>query len=164
MRCGGAGRPAAARLLMARLNAARERKTSLDKLTKDQRSALMSRVRSRDTRPELIVRRSLHAMGFRYRLHSHNLPGKPDVVLSRWRTVVLVHGCFWHCCPSCDRGRRRPKTNEAFWEDKLFQNRERDQRTMETLQNLGWKVLVVWQCETKNLDLLRQRLRAELGS
>lgn len=109
------------------------------------RSEIMSRIRSTDTKPELVVRRLLFASGFRYRLHDKRLPGRPDVVLPRWRTVVLVHGCFWHSHQGCSRS-ATPSRNHEFWVEKLKGNKARDELVCRRLQELGWRVLVVWEC------------------
>lgn len=135
----------------------------MDILSQERRSALMRRIGTRDTRPELVVRRVLHRAGYRFRLHPKNLPGTPDLVLPKWGTAIFVHGCFWHSCPTCDRGRRMPKTNRSTWETKLAQNRQRDERKAESLKALGWRVMVVWQCETVNPAMLEMRLRSELS-
>ena len=124
----------------------------MDKLSRDRRSLNMSRIRGKNTRPELIVRRLLHSMGYRFRLHRKDLPGKPDIVLPKHRTVVLVHGCFWHGCAKCDRGTRVPKTNTEFWVQKIEGNRRRDSEAREKLIGLGWRVVVLWQCEMVNPD------------
>lgn len=122
-----------------------------DNLTAAQRSRVMQRVRSKDTQPELLVRRYLHAAGFRFRLHDAKLPGSPDVVLPRYRTVVFVQGCFWHSHGTgCSRkSREAPKTNVGFWKAKLAVNQARDQRIQHQLRELGWQVLIVWECELK---------------
>lgn len=134
----------------------------MDTLTKAERSRLMSRVRSKDTKPERVVRSVLHHLGFRFRLHRRDLPGRPDVVLPKWRTVVLVHGCFWHGCTKCDRGLRRPKSNPVFWSEKLEQNRARDARVTARLRDLGWNVLTIWECETKDHVALAERLAGDI--
>lgn len=126
----------------------------MDRITRERRSAIMSRIRSRDTRPERLIRRLLHALGYRFRLHRKELPGKPDVVLPKYRTVVLVHGCFWHGCGKCDRGTRVPKTNTAFWLEKIAANRRRDEQVRQALTAAGWKVLTVWACETGDREQL----------
>ncbi len=130
---------------------------SLDPLTPRERSWNMSRIRSTDTKPEMTVRRMLTAMGLRYRLHRRDLPGKPDLVFGPRRTVLFVHGCFWHQHPGC-RAARIPKGNREFWEKKLSRNTERDAETRKTLISLGWRVLTVWECETKDPEKLRDRL------
>ena len=109
------------------------------------RSEMMARIRAKDTRPEMMVRRFLHACGYRYRLHDRRLPGSPDIVLPRWRTVVEVRGCFWHAHEGCDRF-RIPKTRTEWWRDKLMRNRERDGDNLAGLIDLGWNVVVVWEC------------------
>lgn len=118
------------------------------------RSRLMSRVRSRNTRPELALRRALHALGLRYRLDSKHLPGRPDIIFPTQRLAVFVHGCFWHGCSRCDRGQRRPKTNVAFWQRKLEQNRARDLASEQALVVSGWRVDTVWECEIRDPDRL----------
>jgi DNA mismatch endonuclease, patch repair protein len=125
--------------------------------TAEQRSRNMAAIRNKDTTPELRVRRALHAMGFRYRLHSRDLPGKPDLVLARYNTVVFVHGCFWHM-HRCHYGRPKPATNASFWEQKRYGNVERDRRNRQALQAAGWRDFVVWECETRDPEKLLQRL------
>lgn len=120
----------------------------MDRLTPEERSELMSKIRSKDTKPELIVRKHLHALGFRYRLHPKKLPGHPDICLPKYNTVVFVHGCFWHRHEGCKIA-TTPKSNVEFWETKFRRNVERDLRVREQLQQLGWRVLVVWECELK---------------
>jgi DNA mismatch endonuclease, patch repair protein len=119
------------------------------------RSRMMSGIRGKDTRPELAVRRYLHREGLRFRLHDPKLAGKPDIVLPRYRVVVDVRGCFWHCHDGC-RNATRPKSNSAFWTDKLRANVERDARNVAALEALGWRVFVVWECEAGNEDNLRR--------
>jgi DNA mismatch endonuclease (patch repair protein) len=135
----------------------------MDLYSKRRRSEIMSRIRDRNTRPEVRVRRALHALGFRFRIHRRDLPGSPDVVLPRWKTVVLVHGCFWHGCRKCDRGTRVPKTNTEFWLAKVAENRRRDRRVRRLLRVAGWRVVVVWACQTENADRLTRRLATLLG-
>lgn len=120
-------------------------------------SLWMSKVRSTNTRPELIVRSLLHRMGYRFRLHRKSLPGKPDIVLPKYQSVILVHGCFWHGHEGCRRS-RRPKSNLDFWDRKLSDNKRRDHAVKEALKSNGWSVLVVWECETKNLEILSQSI------
>lgn len=117
----------------------------------------MSRIRGRNTRPELVVRRLVHAMGFRYRLHDPDLPGKPDLVLTRHRKIIEVRGCFWHK-HSCRYGRVKPATNAEFWEAKRSRTVERDRRNLRALRRDGWRVLIVWECQTRDLDKLKRRL------
>ncbi len=113
----------------------------------------MARIRGKDTAPELIVRRYLHAAGFRYRLHDSRLPGKPDIVLPKYQVIIFVQGCFWHGHgAACSRGGKPPKANAHFWEAKFVYNKERDQRNQMALAELGWRVLVVWECELKKSE------------
>lgn len=123
---------------------------------------MMAKVRGRDTGPEWTVRRMAHSMGFRYRLYVKDLPGRPDLVFPRLRKVILVHGCFWHAHEGC-RLFRVPVTRREFWEAKLLSNRERDSRVLCALKELGWRVLVVWQCETTDREALRARIAAFLS-
>lgn len=133
----------------------------MDKLTRERRSWNMSRIRSRDTRPEKLVRSLLHRMGYRFRLHRKDLPGKPDIVLPRYRTAILVHGCYWHRHPDC-RFAYTPKSNILFWENKFRENIARDACQVQHLTALGWYALIIWECETRNLEVLAERLRREL--
>ncbi len=130
---------------------------SRDRLSKEQRSWNMSRIRSKDTKPEMIVRRLLHAMGVRFRLHRAALPGKPDIVLGPRRLVIFVHGCFWHRHPGC-REATMPAANRDFWLAKLEGNAARDLRHRAALRKLGWRVAVIWECETKQPEKLARRL------
>ena len=116
--------------------------------TPEQRSRNMSRIRSGNTRPELIVRSLVHRLGARFRLHVRTLPGKPDLVLPGRRKVIFVHGCFWHC-HNCRYGRVKPATNAEFWRQKRQQNQDRDRRQRKALREDGWQVLVVWECWTR---------------
>jgi DNA mismatch endonuclease, patch repair protein len=118
----------------------------------------MSRIRSGNTKPELIVRSFLHNRGFRFSLRTSKLPGKPDIVLKKYNTVVFVHGCFWHLCPHCKRG-RIPKSNLGYWKEKLINNKKRDQKHVDDLVNLGWHVVIVWGCETKSEITLKKALQ-----
>lgn len=127
------------------------------------RSEIMRAVRRLDTGPELIVRRTLHRLGFRFRLHRKDLPGTPDIVLPKSKTAIFVHGCFWHRHRGC-RYTTTPKTNAAFWDAKFSRNIERDRQNEAKLAELGWRVLIVWQCETKNTDRLATSLRQSLAS
>jgi DNA mismatch endonuclease, patch repair protein len=133
-----------------------------DKFTSEERSRIMSRVKGRDTKPEKLVRRLLHAMGYRFRLHRKDLPGKPDIVLPRHKKIVFVHGCFWHGHPSCRRA-ARPTSNVAFWNTKIDANIERDAVAQRALAMLGWRYLIVWQCETRNLLALTTKLEQFLN-
>jgi len=117
-----------------------------DTMTKEQRHYCMSRIRGKDTRPEMVVRRWLHSEGFRYSLHSRRLPGCPDLVLRRYHTVIFINGCFWHGHPGCDMF-RMPRSNVEFWQEKIRRNKERDAQEVAALEALGWNVIVVWECE-----------------
>jgi len=120
----------------------------MDSMTSGQRSALMGRIRSKDTSPELVVRSLLHRLGYRFRLHRKDLPGRPDIVLPRHRKVVLVHGCFWHG-HSCVLA-SKPKSNTSYWLPKIAANRARDARNLALLRDLGWDVLELWECEIRS--------------
>ena len=130
-----------------------------DPLTPEQRSRLMSHVKGRDTTPEMVLRRLLHRLGYRFRLHRRDLPGSPDIVLPRYRTAVFVHGCFWHRHPGCAKA-TTPKANVDYWLPKFAENIERDARKERELAAAGWRVLIVWQCElaTGRVDELVDRL------
>lgn len=129
----------------------------MDVFTPERRSWLMSRVGTKDTRPERVVRSALHFLGYRFRLHAKSLPGKPDIVLPRHHKVILVHGCFWHGHPGC-RAAARPTTNVKFWNEKLDANISRDLEQVAKLENLGWEVLVLWECETEQPESLLEQL------
>lgn len=128
-----------------------------------QRSRIMRRVKSQDTGPEMRVRRLAHSMGYRYRLHAKDLPGKPDLVFRRRRAVIFVHGCFWHG-HDCPRGARVPKNNRDYWLAKVARNVARDQRHRAELESNGWRVLVLWECELKDEAALRETLREFLDA
>lgn len=115
----------------------------------------------RNTRPEMVVRRLAHAMGYRYRLHRRDLPGCPDLVFPSRRKIILVHGCFWHR-HRCRKGRSTPRTRKRFWREKFEANRKRDRRFRRQLRRRGWKVLVIWECQTRDADRLAPRMRAFL--
>ncbi|MCY2968641.1 MAG: DNA mismatch endonuclease Vsr [Planctomycetota bacterium] len=124
----------------------------MDTVTRKRRSYVMSCVRSKNSVPELAVRRLLHRLGFRFRLHQTNLPGTPDIVLTRHRVVVFVHGCFWHRHPGCPNT-RTPKSRVTFWRKKFEANIERDRIARSRLRRAGWRVLVVWECQSKKSGL-----------
>jgi DNA mismatch endonuclease (patch repair protein) len=138
-----------------------------DRLTPEQRSWNMSRIRGKNTKPELLVRRLLHAKGYRYRLHgksgSGRLPGNPDLVFAGRRKVIFVNGCFWHF-HDCRAGQHAPKANSAFWEAKRSRTRERDDQQRRELEASGWEVLTVWECELKDGSALEAQLVAFLGA
>lgn len=131
--------------------------------TPELRSRIMRAVKSRDTKPEMLARRAVHGMGYRYRLHRKNLPGKPDLVFASRRKVIFVHGCFWHG-HNCPRGLRKPKSNRDYWETKISRNRKRDAQSEEALKQAGWRILTIWECQMKDEDALRNRLRHFLES
>ncbi len=114
---------------------------------------MMAGIRGKDTKPEMVVRRFLHRLGFRYRLHRRDLPGRPDIVLSKYRTVVEVKGCFWHRHQGCPFA-YVPKSNRKFWQEKLNGNRERDRRNLRKLNELGWRVIEIWECELRDDQIL----------
>jgi DNA mismatch endonuclease (patch repair protein) len=118
----------------------------LDRITTEQRSALMARIRSKDTKPELVVRSLVHRLGYRFRLHRKDLPGRPDIILPRHKKIILVQGCFWHGHIGCNIA-SKPKSNQAYWVSKLEGNRARDQRNLCALKELGWEVFELWECE-----------------
>ena len=124
----------------------------------------MRRIKSKNMKPEMVVRSIVHGLGYRYRLHRSDLPGKPDLVFSPRRKIIFVHGCFWHGHddPACADGCRKPKSNLDYWLPKLARNRERDASSAAALADLGWSVMIIWECETRLPDLLSQRVRAFL--
>ena len=121
----------------------------MDMWSKEKRSEVMTRIRSKNTKPEKILRSLLHNVGLRFRIHREDLPGKPDIVFPRQKLVVFVHGCFWHFHKDCREG-RIPSSNSIFWRNKLQKNVDRDQRNIDRLQKDGWKVIVIWECEIEN--------------
>ena len=133
-----------------------------DRITKLHRSWNMSRIRSKDTSPEIQVRSLLHRLGYRFRIHRNDLPGKPDIVLPRYRVVVLVHGCFWHRHPGC-KFAYTPKSRVEFWKKKFAGNVKRDAMNLEALKTAGWRVITVWECELKDLNSLKASLVCELN-
>lgn len=134
----------------------------MDSLTPDRRSANMSRIRSKDTKPEMLIRRLLHGLGYRYRLHRRDLPGAPDLVFPSRKKVILVHGCFWHQHKRCIDG-RFPKSRENYWLPKLLRNVERDRHNIDKLRRGGWKVLKLWECDVLKAVDLRDQLVQFLG-
>ncbi|MGZ8152619.1 MAG: very short patch repair endonuclease [Methylovulum sp.] len=127
------------------------------------RSSIMRAVKSRNTQPEMMVRRMIHAMGKRYRLHRDDLPGKPDLTFPRLRKIIFVHGCFWHG-HDCKRGAREPKTNVDYWRNKIARNRFRDEDNRKKLNDLGWEVLAIWECELKNTERLAEIIKVFLDA
>lgn len=132
-----------------------------DRLNPQERSRLMQRIRSSNTTPELAVRSALHRMGYRFRLNRHDMPGRPDIVLPRHHCVIYVHGCFWHSHPGCGLA-HRPLSNEDYWLPKLRATQRRDTQNVELLVRQGWRVLVVWECETRNPAVLTAALHSFL--
>jgi DNA mismatch endonuclease (patch repair protein) len=130
----------------------------MDRLSPEHRSWNMSRIKSRDTSPELKVRSLLHGMGYRFRLHRKDLPGKPDIVLPKYRTVIFVHGCFWHRHIDCKYA-YTPKSNIEFWENKFAANIQRDVRSKRLLQERGWSVIVIWECQVNKQESLGSYLK-----
>ncbi|MFN7949994.1 MAG: DNA mismatch endonuclease Vsr [Blastocatellia bacterium] len=128
-----------------------------DVLTREQRHRNMSAIRGANTKPEMVVRSLAHRLGYRFRLHRKDLPGKPDLVFAGRRKVVFVHGCFWHM-HDCKYGSVRPATNAEFWQHKRMSNVERDARHLKALEEVGWRVLVVWECETREPENLAKKL------
>jgi|GEM_PF-1121558 len=135
----------------------------VDTLSPEKRSWTMSRVRSKNTKPELRVRSLLHRLGFRFRLDGTRFPGNPDIVLRKYKTVIFVNGCFWHQHKDCKKS-RTPKSNTEFWQSKLDRNAERDKSNLKAIVSLGWKPLVVWECELRDLKNLAEWLKTEIAN
>jgi DNA mismatch endonuclease (patch repair protein) len=135
-----------------------------DRITPEQRSANMARIRSTGMKPEMLVRRLAHGMGYRFRLHRRDLPGQPDLVFPGRHSVIFVHGCFWHQHPDPNcRDARPPRSRTEYWGPKLQRNVERDAENVARLRAMGWRVLVLWECELKDRDAVADRLRSFLG-
>ncbi len=134
-----------------------------DNLTPEKRSKIMSSIKGKNTKPELVVRSIAHRMGFRFRLHRKDLPGKPDLVFKRFKKVIFVHGCFWHQHRKCPIS-HLPTTNTKFWEEKFKQNHFRDEKNKRELKRLGWGVLTIWECETKKPGKIIKKLEKSLNS
>lgn len=128
----------------------------MDIYDRKKRSKIMSCIRGYNTKPEMVVRKVLHSRGYRFRLYRNDLPGKPDIVLPRYKAAIFVHGCFWHNHERCSKS-KLPETNINFWRNKILQNVERDRKNIAMLKRLGWKVLVIWECETRR-DRLSEKL------
>lgn len=133
----------------------------MDSLTKERRSWNMSRIKGKNTKPEIVVRKMLHKLGYRFRLHRKDLPGCPDIVLAKYKTVIFVHGCFWHRHPGC-RYAYSPKSRESFWKKKFEDNVARDQKNFSLLSDMGWSVKIIWECETRDEKNLIKILRSML--
>lgn len=135
----------------------------MDKIAPERRSANMARVRGKDTGPEMRVRRIAHKMGLRFRLHRKDLPGRPDLVFPKHHLAVFVHGCFWHRHPGCTRA-STPATRQEFWQSKFDANVARDHRQQSALVDLGWNVLILWECDLKEPSAVESALRAAITS
>lgn len=134
---------------------------AMDHLTAEERSRNMAKIKSRDTKPELIVRSMLHKMGFRFRLARKDLPGNPDLVLPKYKIALFVHGCFWHGHEGCKKS-HLPSSNIDYWSAKLSRNRIRDAKNQSALDALGWKIIIIWECETKRPDTLKDILEKRI--
>jgi DNA mismatch endonuclease (patch repair protein) len=134
-----------------------------DTVSKEQRSAMMRAVRNKDTAPEMLVRQAAHRMGLRFRLHRKNLPGRPDLAFKKWRTVIFVNGCFWHRHADCPRT-TNPQSNKDFWETKFADNMRRDRANYARLKTLGWRVIVLWQCEISTSEKAAAAIKRHFAS
>ena len=134
----------------------------MDNMTKGERSRLMSLIRAKDTKPEVLVRKFVFCLGFRYRLHRHDLPGRPDIVFGRAKKAIYVNGCFWHLHARC-RNVRIPKSRRDYWVPKLEKNRKRDRMALAKMRRLGWDTLVLWECELNDMVRVRQRIMSFLS-
>ena len=135
-----------------------------DRISQEQRSDLMRKIRSTNTSPELKVRKFLFSRGFRYRLYAKNLPGKPDIILKKYKTVIFINGCFWHghkC--KIGSGNRIPKTNSIYWKEKINKNIKRDKSNKVKIKNLGWTIITIWECQTKKEALIKNKLSVLMG-
>ena len=133
----------------------------MDRISREHRSWNMSRIQSGHTKPEIIVRSLLHNMGYRFRLHRKDLPGKPDIVLPRYKSVIFVNGCFWHRHKGC-KNATSPKTKKTFWREKFKANVERDRKAQEELKSMGWKILIIWECELSDINSVSIDIRSFL--
>ncbi len=134
----------------------------MDRITTQHRSWNMSRIKSKNTSPERLVRSMIHALGYRFRIHTDKLPGKPDIALARLKTVVFVHGCYWHRHPGCSLA-YTPKTRTEFWEKKFSSNVLRDNHVANEILKLSWRILTVWECELKDTEKLKKRISKDLA-
>lgn len=137
----------------------------VDSISTNRRSENMRRIRAKDMKPEILVRKLIHNMGYRYRLHRKDLPGKPDLVFPSRKKVIFVHGCFWHQhnSPTCKIS-RIPKSNQGYWIPKLNKNKKRDAQQIQALETSGWKVLVIWECEIKNFEAVSSKASSFLDA
>jgi DNA mismatch endonuclease (patch repair protein) len=129
-----------------------------DVFSKAKRSQIMSKISGKETKPEILVRKSLFAQGFRYRKNDKRFPGKPDIVLPKYKTVIFVHGCFWHCHQGCKKS-ALPQTNHEFWKNKIQRNADRDKLNQKELKKLGWKIIIIWQCQIRNRELFEETIK-----
>ena len=127
----------------------------VDNLTEKQRKHCMRQVKSKDTRPEIVVRKLISLMGYRYRLHRKDLPGCPDLVFSVGKKVIFINGCYWHR-HTCKKGRSKPETNKDFWRTKFYRTKQRDKENRKKLKKLGWQILTIWECQIKNVEKLKK--------
>ena len=134
----------------------------MDPLSPEERSRIMALVRSKNTKPEMVVRRLVHRLGYRYRLHRHDLPGTPDLTFPSRHAVIFINGCFWHR-HKCPNGQRLPKSRKKWWREKLESNRKRDHAQQCKLRRMGWRVMVVWACQLKKPDIVERRIKRFLG-
>jgi DNA mismatch endonuclease (patch repair protein) len=135
----------------------------MDRISPEKRSLVMASIKAKDTFPEMIVRRAAHRLGYRFRLHRQDLPGKPDLVFPRLRKIIFVHGCFWHLHEGCKKS-KLPVTNYEFWQGKLSRNRERDKENLQLLTDAGWTVLTLWECELANQEAFSARISSFLSA
>ncbi|WP_022728415.1 very short patch repair endonuclease [Fodinicurvata sediminis] len=129
----------------------------MDFVSKEKRSKIMRGVKQENTKPEILVRRIIHSSGYRFRLHRKDLPGRPDIVLPKYQLAIFVHGCFWHQHDGCHDD-RMPTSNTEYWTQKLQRNKERDKEKFENLKDKGWNVLIIWECETKNTEIVYKKI------
>ena len=129
----------------------------MDRISREHRSWNMSRIKSGNTKPEIVVRSLLHNMGYRFRLHRKDLPGKPDIALPMYNSVIFVHGCFWHRHKGC-KNTSNPKTKKTFWREKFKANVERDRKVQKKLKSMGWRILIIWECELAEVDSVINKL------
>ena len=134
----------------------------MDRISGEHRSWNMSRIKSSNTKPEIIVRSLLHNMGYRFRIHRKDLPGKPDIVLPRYKSVIFVHGCFWHRHKGC-KNAASPKTKKTFWREKFRANVERDRKVQKEMKSMGWKIQIIWECELSDPEEVRKSLKSHLN-
>ena len=134
----------------------------MDRISKEHRSWNMSRIKSGNTKPEIVVRSLLHNMGYRFRLHRKDLPGKPDIALPMYNSVIFVHGCFWHRHKGC-KNASNPKTKKTFWREKFKANVERDRKVQKELKSMGWSIQIIWECELSDPEEVKKSLKSQLN-